>query len=116
MQHFLLTYLIHYQQFINKETSVINESNNYGFLVRLDQDGAVDNSFTNSVSDINVSSIAVLNNDSIIVGNYTWGNEDSYITQLDINGNIVDNSSISVFQKDEGYPEVNDIQHPEDDQ
>lgn len=95
---------------------VINDIDEYGFLYRIDKDGVIDDTFTNSVSDINVSAVKVLDNDSIIVGNYTWGNENSYIKQLDIDGNMVDDSSIYVFQKEEGYPEVNDIQYPGDGQ
>lgn len=94
-----------------------NEIDNNGFLVRLNTDGTVDPSFINSVSDIDVSSLAVIDSNKIIVGNYTYGfNKHNYITQLDANGEILNDTTISVYQKEGGYPQINSIQHPGGDQ
>lgn len=95
---------------------IINEIGENGFLYRIDQKGVVDDTFVNSVSDINVSTITVLDNDSIIVGNELVGYQDTYIKQLDVNGNIVDNSSILIFQDENIGSIVSDIQYPGDDQ
>lgn len=96
--------------------SIHNEANNYGFLMRLNTDGTVDSDFTNAVSAIQVSSLAVIDNDKIVVGNYGSGYEENYLTQLEANGELIDNTLISFYQEEGGFPQINNIQHPGGDQ
>lgn len=96
--------------------AIYNEEDNYGFLIRLNTDGTVDPDFINSVSDIQVSSLAVIDNDKIVVGNYGSGYDKNYLTQLEANGELIDNTLISFYQEEGGFPQINDIQHPGGDQ
>ncbi|WP_026473851.1 T9SS type A sorting domain-containing protein [Alkaliflexus imshenetskii] len=93
-----------------------NEVDNYGFLIRLNTDGTVDSDFINSVSDIQVSSLAVIDNNKIVVGNFGNGYDKNYLTQLEANGELIDNTLISFYQAEGGFPQINSIQHPGGDQ
>jgi uncharacterized delta-60 repeat protein len=97
--------------------TIHNEADNYGFLVRLNTDGTVDPGFLNSVSDIYVSNLAVIDSNKIIVGNHTYSSDDkNYLTQLGADGEIIDDTVISFNQNEGGFPQINSIQHPGDDQ
>lgn len=92
-----------------------NNSEEKGFIVRLDQNGVVEPDFPNNLSNYYVFSLDILKDNSIAVGNIGW-NDDSRIILLDADGELVDNTSIAFKQKDEGDPVILSIQHTGNDQ
>jgi uncharacterized delta-60 repeat protein len=95
---------------------VINETGYYGFVSRINQDGTIDTDFPNSVSDIDVQALAVMDDDKIVVGNLACGYPASVIRQLNSNGEVIDSASLLLSPQLERCPEISSIQNAGGDQ